>query len=272
MKIITLIENTPGRHNCHYEHGLSFYIETEMHRLLVDTGATGMFLENARLLGLDLTQVDTLILSHGHYDHAGGIMEFSKINANAKIYMQASAGFDYYHISEHDRRYIGIDRNIPALSQCCEIDGDLKIDEELYLFSGITETRYPIRSNHVLKRKVGNTFISDSFQHEQCLVITHDNRHILLSGCAHNGILSILDRYAKLFHSYPDIVISGFHMTQKDGYSREDIAAIQHIAHALWKTGAIFYTGHCTGQTAYHIMEPIMGERLHLIHSGEQLL
>ena len=73
MKIINLIENTPGIPNCGYEHGLSFYIETKNHRLLVDSGATDLFLWNAKTLGIDLTKVDTMILSHGHYDHGGGI-------------------------------------------------------------------------------------------------------------------------------------------------------------------------------------------------------
>lgn len=272
MKIITLMENTPGDNACHYEHGLSIYIETAQHKLLVDTGASDLFLKNAELLGVDLTQVDTLILSHGHYDHAGGIMEFAKINTRAKIYMQSTAGADYYHISPNDHRYIGIDKHILTLPQCTMIDGTLQIDEELCLFSDITGTKYPIRGNRVLKKKVGEEYVQDTFDHEQCLVITQNGRHILLSGCAHNGILNILDRYTELFHSCPDIVISGFHMQQKDGYSDEDITNIKRIASALLETGAVFYTGHCTGQTAYDIMKPIMGDRLKPLHSGEQLL
>lgn len=72
MRIITLIENTPGAPGCVHEHGLCLYIETARHTLLMDTGATGAFADNAATLGLDLTRVDTVVLSHGHYDHAGG--------------------------------------------------------------------------------------------------------------------------------------------------------------------------------------------------------
>lgn len=72
MHILTLIENTT--HSALLcEHGLSFYIETPNHRLLVDTGSSGRFLENARVLGVDISGVDTAILSHGHYDHCGGL-------------------------------------------------------------------------------------------------------------------------------------------------------------------------------------------------------
>ena len=88
MKIINLMEDTKGIEGCKFEHGLSFYIETKQHKLLLDTGATDAFLENAKYMGIDLTQVDTVILSHGHYDHSGGILPFSQINAKADIYMQ----------------------------------------------------------------------------------------------------------------------------------------------------------------------------------------
>uniref|UniRef100_UPI0025D0FF1B PhoU domain-containing protein n=1 Tax=uncultured Ruminococcus sp. TaxID=165186 RepID=UPI0025D0FF1B len=79
MKIITLVENSCGNENCIAEHGLSIYIETEKHKLLLDTGQTDAVVKNAEVLGIDLSAVDTVILSHGHYDHSGGILPFSKL-------------------------------------------------------------------------------------------------------------------------------------------------------------------------------------------------
>lgn len=79
MKIITLMEDTCGNNQCRYEHGLSIYVETKNHKLLVDTRVTDAFIENANKLNVDLTKVDTVILSHGHYDYAGGIMAFSRM-------------------------------------------------------------------------------------------------------------------------------------------------------------------------------------------------
>ncbi|MFR0986450.1 MAG: MBL fold metallo-hydrolase [Frisingicoccus sp.] len=90
MKIVNLIENTEGCSGCASEHGLSFYIETK-HKLLVDTGATDAFVRNAKMLGVDLKAVDTVILSHGHYDHGGGLPAFIKINSKAKIYIRTAA-------------------------------------------------------------------------------------------------------------------------------------------------------------------------------------
>lgn len=271
MRIINLVEDTACGNGCFHEHGLSFYIETERHRLLMDTGATDMFLRNAGILGVDVTQADTVILSHGHYDHAGGIPAFARKNPDARIYLRDSAGEDYYHVTADSERYIGIDKEILKLPQVVKVTGNLKIDEEMFLFTDVTGSRYPAKGNLELKKKTGGAFTQDTFDHEQCLVIIQDNRHILLSGCAHNGILNILDRYREIYHAWPDFVISGFHMVKKGEYTPQEIADIKDTAHALLKTGAVFYTGHCTGQPAFAIMKEIMGERLQILHSGIEL-
>lgn len=269
MKIINLVEDTKGCECCN-QHGLSFYIETQNHKILVDSGATGMFIRNAEMLGVDLTQIDTAILSHGHYDHSGGLLEFAKINPNAKIYVTNSVGEDYYRVSPGVEKYIGIDKNILNLPQIIKVSEDTQLDDELFLFMGFDEKRYPTWSNQALKQKVGNSFVQDSFDHEQCLVIKQNESRILLSGCAHNGILSILDRYYKLLGSYPNIVVSGFHMMKNSDYTNAEIEYIKQTAYELSQTKALFYTGHCTGDKAFDIMKEIMGEKLHKLYSGFQ--
>ena len=271
MKIINLMEDTKGNADCIAEHGLSFYIETKQHKLLMDTGATEATWKNAAKLGIDLTEVDTVILSHGHYDHTGGLLSFVEKNPIAKIYMQRKAGGDYYNFKEGWEKYIGIDKRILELPQLQLVDGDLKIDDELFLFSGITGRKYFAKGNLILKQKVNGTFVQDAFEHEQCLVIKQQEKYVLLSGCAHNGMINILDKYRELYSANPDMVISGFHMMQKEAYSKEEIKNISEIAKELKEIDAIFYTGHCTGLPAYEIMKKIMGEQLQYVHSGEKI-
>lgn len=149
MKIITLMENTCGAEGVLFEHGLSLYIETKKHKLLMDTGSSDGFLKNAEILGIDLTAVDTVFLSHGHYDHSGGILAFSELNPSASIYMQELAGGDYYH----GERYIGIDKKILTLPQIKLLQGNCKLDEELSLFTDITGRRCYPQSNLALTKK-----------------------------------------------------------------------------------------------------------------------
>lgn len=271
MKIINLIENTTGAEGCLCEHGLSFYIETGKHKLLADTGASEAFLTNAELLGIDLRQVDTVILSHGHYDHGGGLAAFAGLNPHARIWMHSLAGEAYYHKNGSMEKYIGIASQAKALPQIQRVEGDRRIDEELFLFGHVTGRRLWPEGNRELMRKEGETFLQDEFLHEQYLVVEEDGRRVLVSGCAHNGILNILDRYREIFGDVPEAVISGFHMSRKSGYREQDMALIQETARELKTMNTRFYTGHCTGEIPYQVMKEVMGEQLQYVHSGEEI-
>ena len=269
MKIITLVENTSEKEKCIAEHGLSIYIETQKHKLLLDTGQTDAVVKNAEALGIDLTAVDTVILSHGHYDHSGGILPFSKLNHTAQIVMQRAAAEPHFN----GERYIGIDTDILKLPNIRLLGGDLQLDDELFLFSGITGRRCYPQGNRKLSCLKDGVKQEDDFAHEQCLVITQNGKRWLLSGCAHNGILNILDKYKEHFGADPDYVISGFHMMKRDGnYTDEEKAVIIQTARELSQMNTVFYSGHCTGIPAFEMMKEIMGDKLIALHSGEQIL
>lgn len=272
MRILNLIENTPGAEGCLYEHGLSFYVETKKHKLLVDTGASAAFIHNAKVLGIDLAKVDTVILSHGHYDHSGGILSFVAMNPTAKIYMQQNAAGEYYHKDETVEKYIGIDQEIKRLPQVVWVDGDCKIDDELELFSNVTGRRLWPQGNMELKELVDGAFLQDEFSHEQYLVITDGDKKLLVSGCAHNGVLNILGKYRELYGDNPYAMISGFHMRKKSDYTDEDIAVMEETARELCDTDTVFYTGHCTGEYPFEVMKKILGKQLVYVHSGEEIV
>ena len=323
MRIINLIENTEGRLGTDFEHGLSFYIETKNHKLILDLGQTDKALSNATKLGIDLTKVDTMILSHGHYDHSGGIMSFSRINPAAAIYMQKSAAGEQYaddgelsnngkaaddgelsnngkaadngelsnngkaaddgrisndvnasnpgETSSQRYRYIGIDKNILKLPQLKTIEGDLVIDDEIELFTIKKRSHKLPFTNKRLLIKTENGFIPDDFCHEHFLVIKENGSRILLSGCAHNGILSILDAYKEKYGSFPDTVISGFHLMVKREYRENELREVRDIAKKLNELPVKYYTCHCTGLAAYEEMKKIMEEKLCYVHSGQEI-
>ena len=87
MKFVTLVEDAT---KCELgaEHGLSIYVETEKHKLLFDVGTTDLFIKNAKALGIDLSQVDTVVISHGHNDHGGGLDAFLAINDHESCLLQ----------------------------------------------------------------------------------------------------------------------------------------------------------------------------------------
>ena len=275
MRIINLIENTEGRSGCAYAHGLSFYVETKKHRMLLDLGPSGETLQNAQTLGLDLTKVDTVILSHGHYDHSGGILPFAGINDRALIYMQESAVGDYFSDrgkSAPERyEYIGIDKNIAKLPQVRFLQGNHWIDDELELFTIKNRShKLPSSNKRILVRR-GDQLLCDDFVHEQFLVISQGPKKVLMSGCAHSGILSIMDAFCEKYGKEPDLVISGFHLMKKTEYTGDEIREIEEIAGELKKYSTRFITCHCTGLPAFDRMKAIMGDQLAYVHSGEEI-
>ena len=73
------------------EHGLSILLTTDQHKILLDTGASDLFIRNAELLGIDLSDVDYVFISHGHSDHAGGLRYFMEHNQKAKVIVSPDA-------------------------------------------------------------------------------------------------------------------------------------------------------------------------------------
>ena len=276
MKIQNLIENIEGASGCTAAHGLSFYIETGKHKLLMDLGPSDATLQNAEKLGVDLTKVDTVVLSHGHYDHSGGILPFAKINPHAVIYLQASAGDDYYSLDDledgsQEYRYIGIDKGICSLPQVKWIRGDFQIDDGLCLYT-IEKRAYEVPfSNRRMRIRRGESYVRDEFSHEQFFVIREGDQSILFSGCAHNGILNIMAEYKRKTGCEPDTVISGFHLMKGTEYTEEEIRDIEAIARELQKYHTIFYTCHCTSVPAFDIMKKVMGDQLRYVHSGDEI-
>lgn len=272
IRIVNLVENTKGVSGCLPAHGLSLYVETPRHRLLMDAGPGAMLVDNAEALDVDLSAVDTVVLSHGHYDHADGLPAFRALNPRAAIYLRQSA-LDAFYSDDGEKglRYIGMAPEVFGLSRLNPISGTLRIDDELTLFGDITGRKYWPQANLRHRRKTSEAVIQDDYSHEQCLALFSEGRRVLLSGCAHSGILNILERYESLFDAAPDVVISGFHMMKQSEYGAAERQTIIDTARALKRYPTRFYTCHCTGLPAYEMMKAIMSDQLHYLHCGETM-
>lgn len=257
MKITALIENTAKYDSLRFEHGLSLYIETEQHKILFDMGQTDAFAENAKTLGIDLSQVDIAVLSHGHYDHGGGILRFLELNKKAPVYVNRRA-FDPHFNSVG--KYIGLDTAIANSSRLIFTDVCLKPCNNLMLFTCNNRSRIYASPSFGLSTKVNGKLIPDDFCHEQYLMITENGKRILISGCSHKGILNIM-HWEK-----PDIFIGGFHLMKQN-----DKAELHRYANTLSTFAAAYYTCHCTGLEQYNILKSVIGNRLHYLSAGDIL-
>ena len=267
MQITVLAENTAVRDGLVAEHGLSLLIETNGQTILCDGGQSDALLQNAEALKKDLSTVDVAVLSHGHYDHSGGISALAKTYPQTPIFFRAEAGGDFFH----DERYIGIDKTLVTCPNCRTVVdvGVTKLGETLSVFSGFGNdfSRPHANEGLTVRDKAGER--PDDFCHEQAAVVEENGNRVLVSGCAHSGILNILARFTSLYGGVPDAVFSGFHTAKPDPYTPAEIAELQALAEALAKTGVTFYTGHCTGDTAFDVMKPLLGARLVRMRCGD---
>ncbi|MDO4478583.1 MAG: MBL fold metallo-hydrolase [Lachnospiraceae bacterium] len=270
MLVKILMENTTNDPALHAEHGLSVYIESQGHKLMVDTGASDLTWENAKAMGVDVSQVERLLISHGHFDHAGGIMGFTKLNPTASIHMKSTAFGDFYH----GDRYIGVDKRIEELPQLSKSYGNAFLDTDISIMTRFPGRLYwPAGNKELTVKTPEGDFVQDSFDHEHCLVVRENGRFALFSGCAHNGILNIVGKFREVYGLAPHAVFSGFHMMKDGAYTPEEISDIENTATSLknFFPKTIFYTGHCTGDAAYDLMKPIMGDQLQRMYTGLSL-
>ena len=142
MRVVTLIENTSPRDELVCEHGLSLYIETGEYRILFDAGQSGAFADNAEKLGIDLRKVDFAVLSHGHYDHGGGLLRFLEINSTAPVYLRKEAFEPHFNAASKD---IGLDRKLLDSNRLVFVDNDREIEPGIQLVScNDRQPLYPI--------------------------------------------------------------------------------------------------------------------------------
>ena len=241
MKITALLENTTHRDGLQTEHGLSLYIETDHHKILFDMGQTDLFAHNAELLGIDLSAVDIAILSHGHYDHGGGLAKFLECNDHAPIYIHKDAFLPHYNGTA---KYIGLDPTLIHHPRIRLVSGQFTIDETLTLFDCNDRNRTNSFGSGGLTERVGDRFIPDDFRHEQYLLINENEKRVLISGCSHKGIIDIAEWFT------PDVLIGGFHFSK--------LPLDEQLTHAAKLLDAIpthYYTCHCTGEVQYQWMK-----------------
>ena len=144
----------------------------------------------------------------------------------------------------------------------------MAINDKLQLFSEVKSERLNPSGNQDLLMETSGKIVPDDFAHEQNLIIMEGENTVLIAGCAHKGVVNILEHFRLLRGHFPSHVIGGFHLYNPAANKYEDPAVVAEVGAYLLGTGAKFYTGHCTGIESYERLKTIMGEKIDYISTG----
>jgi len=272
-RITVLVENTAGGRGLLAEHGLSFWIELGSRRILFDTGQSDILLHNAPLLGINLGKVDAVVLSHGHYDHVGGLRGILEIAPAVPIYLHPQALEAKFACSEGQSRQIGMERDV---AQSLEE----RIHSGLGSFTnGPVEVLPGVWATGEVPRKsafedVGSRFYldpactrPDGLLDDQALVLEATDGLVVVLGCAHAGIVNTLDYVAELFPDQPiQTILGGMHLVQaSQARIVHTIEAIRR--HNIQRIGP----AHCTGFEASRELWNVLPQKCFVCNVGTQV-
>jgi 7,8-dihydropterin-6-yl-methyl-4-(beta-D-ribofuranosyl)aminobenzene 5'-phosphate synthase len=265
-KITTLCENNIGHgsQNLMGEHGLSFYVEADNRHILFDTGQNLAIANNAGVLGIDLGRVDTVVLSHGHYDHSSGLKSLLGCNRDFTLHAHPDAFDPKLRRAGDKHKYIGIPLDRNTLEQ----KGiKIQLDKEPSLIApGITTTGEialkndfeAVEADFYLKK--GDDYPADTLADDRALILDTQKGLVVLLGCSHRGVVNTLDHVTQVAgRNTIHAIMGGLHLGKA---SDEKLARIvDHLrAFGLEQIGL----GHCTGPKAFVALSNAFKERVFL--------
>lgn len=249
MKITILCDNNVGKSGILAEHGFSALIEINNAKYLFDTGASGhVVARNALILGIDLKEIDSIIISHGHYDHAGGLEEILKITGKKSIIANHQIFQDKYSIRKDKKVFSGIKYKKAYLENTLEADfnfiqGFVKIERDVYLTGIVPMNNEFEKISPAFKTTDENgNIILDNFQDENSLIIDTEKGLVVITGCAHRGVVNIMQYAQTQLNKDIYAIVGGMHLIGcKDDH-------FNHVANFIKEQNVGFiHPSHCTG-------------------------
>lgn len=279
MEITVLVDNElSSKHPfLRTERGHSLHVRWNGRSLLLDTGISGLFADNARTLGIRVAEIDTVVLSHGHFDHSGGLGRFLRENHRATVYASSGVRERLWLSLFGLKKDVGPDLRVlaDARERLHLVEADSEPEIGLHLLVRLPSTHARPRGNRVLFRGTTAKRLPDDFAHELVMALEVGDGLVVFTGCGHHGVLNMVDGVR---HALPDrpikALVGGFHFVGFPflGLFAEPHNRILQIARSLnaLPIGRIV-TGHCTGRSGYASLREVLGSRVAYAATGETI-
>ncbi|HMK52161.1 MAG TPA: MBL fold metallo-hydrolase [Thermodesulfobacteriota bacterium] len=275
MKITIICENTVGRRIGLGEHGFSAFIETDKGNYLFDTGSGHSVIRNSLELNKDLKTIKKIFLSHGHYDHTGGLPEVLKLKGKADIHAHPHVFLDRIHVVKENEKETKKFVGLPYKKKYLELLGanfilhkDFReVEKGVFLTGEVPRKTSFEKPDPVLLAEIDGKIDQDIFSDDQSLILDTEKGLILVLGCAHSGMINIINYVIdKMGKEKFYAVLGGTHLdflTQEQ--LEESIKALKKMK--IEKIGVC----HCTGMRAAFRLHHEFGERFFYGHVGSGL-
>lgn len=245
IKVTILDDNIAGPPLFKAEHGLSVLVEVDGRGFLWDCGQTDIAVQNARALGIDLRSLEGIGISHGHYDHAGGLMSVLAASGPKKVYMHPECFAPKYFMAGQMKRFIGVPFSREAIvgsSSGLELNrGPVEVMPGVFLTGEIPRvTEFEGHPEPNLYVMDDGKPVPDPFTEDQALVVSSPRGAVVLTGCAHCGVVNIL-KHVKEEYGEVIAVVGGTHL----GLGNE--ARVEPTIEFLKGLSARMVFTHCTG-------------------------
>ncbi|AEV30153.1 metal-dependent hydrolase, beta-lactamase superfamily II [Sphaerochaeta pleomorpha str. Grapes] len=273
ITISVLLENTTKLVSTKAKHGLSIAIDAKDSHILLDVGPNALFAKNALQMQYDLRKIDTLVLSHSHVDHTGGLSTFAQINPTADIFLFDNPDSRYYvkvlgflpfNVSLKAPRAVA--KRITTLHDNHSIHANA-------CFIKNTCTAYSKPQLNVnLYKKEKDGLVSDNFSHEGILVIEDEGELVLFNSCSHTGVCNSIESVRQQYKNQKiRAYVGGFHFHDPLRNANESKENLDAFVRYIQESGINLYTGHCTGIENIRYLQSKLGDQIQRIATGESL-
>jgi len=261
-ELVVLVENTTYTPFLCAKHGLAFALLHRGQWLLVDTGPDDTVVDNARRLSVPLERVEHMVLTHGHYDHGGGLASLASQISHPHLWMHPDALLPKYR---RDGSFIGV-RLPPSWENTLRpLEKPTEILPGVWVVPSITVTYDDDLHGDGLFVERNGVRVEDDFEDEVYVVVDHGESVTLISGCSHRGISNIIEDAMRLFERPFDLVIGGFHLRHSPPDLQKRV--VQRLAsYPVGQYGVC----HCTGLEAYHLMREVLQDRVMYASAGSR--